>query len=291
MVPVSSHALILVLVAALCHALWNIAAKYVEGDRYVFVWFYEVLSLAWCLPLGLVVLAREGWPWSWALLIAPFVSAVLHIGYNLTLQTGYDKADLGVVYPVARGTGPLLTMIVATTIFQERPGWPAVLGGLVVIAGVAVVATQRASSRRALAREGLLYGAAAGAWIAGYTLWDSYAVAELTQSPLPYFALTVAWQVALMTPRLLRTRRGVIRSTLKQSWRPSAVTAVLSPLAYILVLEAMRTSPVSLVAPARESSIIVGSLLAWWLFKEPGPVRKVAGSVVVLAGITLIAWT
>ena len=72
-------------------------------------------------------------------------------------------------------------------------------------------------------------------------------------------------------------------------WREIAVVAVLSPLAYVLVLEAMRTAPVSLVAPARESSIVVGSLLAWWLFKEPDPLRRLLGAVIVLGGIALIA--
>ena len=67
------------------------------------------------------------------------------------------------------------------------------------------------------------------------------------------------------------------------------MVAVLSPLAYVLVLEAMRTAPVSLVAPARESSIVVGSLLAWWLFKEPDPLRRLLGAVIVLGGIALIA--
>ncbi|AKU17860.1 EamA family transporter [Luteipulveratus mongoliensis] len=286
----SGHALILVLVAALCHALWNIAAKYVDGDRFVFVWSYEFLSTVLWLPVGLVVLAREGWPMSWGLLVGPLVSAVLHIAYSLTLQTGYDRAALGVVYPVARGTGPLLSMIVGILVLQERPGWHAVIGGLVVIAGVAVVATHRVADSRGLSREGLAYGAATGFWIAGYTLWDSHAVGELSLNPLPYFALTVMWQAVLLAPALV-TRRAAFRSTVRRSWRPSLAIAVLSPVAYILVLEVMQTTPVSLVAPARESSIIVGSLLAWWLFREPGPVRKVAGSIVVIAGITLIAWT
>ena len=72
-------------------------------------------------------------------------------------------------------------------------------------------------------------------------------------------------------------------------WREMATVAVLSPAAYILVLVAMQTLPVTIVAPARESSIVVGSLLAWWLFREAQPVRRLAGAVVVLGGITLLS--
>ena len=286
----SHQALALVLLAALCHALWNVAAKYVDGDRFVFVWAYEALSTALWLPLGVVVLAREGWPWSWSLLVAPLVSAVLHIAYNLILQTGYDRAPLGVVYPVARGTGPLLTMLVAIALLGERPGWHAALGGLTVVLGVAVVATHGFGRGGGLSRAGLVYGGATGATIAGYTLWDSHAVDDLAMSPLPYFALTVLWQTVLMTPEVVRRRRQ-LAPTVRRSWRPVLATGVLSPLAYVLVLDVMRTTPVSLVAPARETSIIVGSLLAWWLFKEPGPLRRLVGCVVVIAGIGLIAWS
>ncbi|KNX36331.1 DMT family transporter [Luteipulveratus halotolerans] len=285
----SHQALALVLVAALCHALWNIAAKYVDGDRFVFVWLYEALSTVLWLPVGVVLLLRTDRPWSWALLIASVGSAVLHIAYNLLLQTGYDRAPLGVVYPVARGTGPLLSMLVAIALLGERPGWHPALGGLAVVIGVAVVATRGFGRAGTLSRPGLTYGLATGATIAAYTLWDGHAVDELALLPLPYFALTVLWQTVLMTPEVVR-RRQRVAATVRGSWRPAAVTAVLSPVAYVLVLEAMRTTPVSLVAPARESSIIVGSLLAWWLFKEPGPVRRLTGCVVVIAGITLIAW-
>jgi drug/metabolite transporter (DMT)-like permease len=107
--------------------------------------------------------------------------------------------------------------------------------------------------------------------------------------PIVYFAFTVAWQTALLTPGAFRRgRQGKALGILRRHRREIAIVAVLSPLAYILVLEAMRTVPVSLVAPAREASIVVGSLLAWWLFKEPHPARRLVGAAIVLAGIALI---
>ena len=135
---------------------------------------------------------------------------------------------------------------------------------------------------------GLTYGAATGVAIAGYTLWDHHAVVTWALQPLTYFALTITIQAFVLTPGTLRRRRHW-PVTLRTSWPRSVVVAVGSPLAYVLVLVAMQTTPVSLVAPVRESSIVIGSLLAWWLYKEPDPGRRLVGAVAVLAGIGLIA--
>ena len=287
--PVSTLALTMVLVAALCHALWNIAAKRVRTGGFAFVWSYDAASVLLWAPLALLTLRASGAELSPALVLAPLVSGVLHIAYQLALQTGYARADLGVVYPVARGVGPVLSMAVAILVLGERPGWAALLGALVVIAGIVVVATGRSSTGRHGVRSGLLWGGATGLAIAAYTLWDSWSVTALEQPPLIYFLLSCLWQVLLMTPTLLRRYREDLRTVLRTHKPEIAVVALLSPLAYVLVLEAMRTAPVSLVAPARESSIVVGSLLAWWLFREPDPARRLLGAAVVLVGIVLIA--
>ncbi len=284
----TSAALALVLSAALFHALWNAAAKGARGSAYVFVWLSSLGSAVLCLPLALVQLHRAGWPWSWTLLVGPVVSAGLHIVYSLVLQTGYQRAELGVVYPVARGVGPLLTMVVALLVLGERPGVAGVVGAVVVLAGILVVATGTRLTHRDRLVRGLVYGTVTGVAIAGYTLWDNHAVVAWALDPLTYFTFTITTQAVLLTPGALR-RRAHWQVTVRTSWPRSAVVMVLSPLAYVLVLVAMQSTPVSLVAPVRESSIVIGSLLAWWLYREADPVRRLTGAVVVLAGITLIA--
>ncbi|NMO01401.1 EamA family transporter [Gordonia sp. TBRC 11910] len=284
----TSTALALILTAAVCHAMWNIAAKRVSSDGYTFVWWYTVGSAALWLPVGLVFLALDGWPWSWGLLYAPIVSAAIHIAYQLSLQTGYHRADLSVVYPVARGAGPLITMTVAILAMGERPGVAGIVGGLVIIAGIVIVASGSSPTHRARRVDGVLWGVLTGAAIASYTLWDEHAVTSLALLPVSYFAVATGWQSVFMTPYLLRKYRASIIPVLRRYWLEITAVAVLSPFAYVLVLQAMRTTPVALVAPVRESSIVVGSLLAWWMFKEPNPVRKMVGAVVVLAGIGLI---
>lgn len=284
----TASALTLVLAAALFHALWNSAAKGASGDSYVFVWLNSVGSAVLCLPVALVQMAQAGWPWGWALLVAAVGSAVLHIVYSLVLQAGYQRAELGVVYPVARGVGPLLTMLVALVVLGERPGRAAVIGGVVVLAGILVVATGNGVAHRDRLVRGLVYGSATGVAITGYTLWDNHAVVAWELAPLTYFALTITIQSLVLTPGALARRRHW-RATVQANWHRSAVVAVLSPLAYILVLIAMQTTPVSVVAPVRESSIVIGSLLAWWLYQEANPIRRLVGAVVVVAGIALIA--
>lgn len=277
-------ALGLVGLAAVFHAVWNIAAKRYSGDAALFVWLYMTASAALCLPVALLF---GEWTASWALLIGPLVTAVLHIGYSLTLQVGYARADLNVVYPIARGTGPLITVVVAVAVLGERPGLLPLLGGLIILFGILVVTGFRRRENSS-ARTGVLFGSATGAMIAAYTLWDHFSVVSLDLSPVTYFALAVSMQSLLLTPKVLG-RGPQVRSVLRTYWREVSVIAVLSPAAYILVLIAMKSLPLSVVAPARESSIVIGSLLAWWLFHESNPVRRLAGSTVVLTGIVLIA--
>src|SRR5699024_12696007 len=121
-------ALSLLLLAAVLHAAWNAAAKSAVGNNLVFVWAYASVSTGLYLPLAVFQLLRQGTPLTWVLLIAPVVSGVLHVGYSLFLQTGASKADLGLVYPTARGTGPLLTMIIALPFLREEPGIGAIIG-------------------------------------------------------------------------------------------------------------------------------------------------------------------
>ena len=278
----------IVLIAALAHALWNLASKYKRGDTVVFVWAYTCASALLCLPIGITLAAVGAQPISWQLAAGSLVSAALHLAYSLTLQAGYDRADLGVVYPVARGTGPVLTMLAAMLAFGERLAGGAMLGALMVVAGILVVTSGSFRSRSRHRPPGVGWGVATGATIAGYTLWDGYAVTVLQLAPVSYYTGTLLLQSLLLAPIALR-RPGPISTAVGANTAPIIGVAVLSPLAYILVLVAMQTAPVALVAPLRESSVILGSLLAWWLFREGHLARRLAGAAIVLTGIAAIS--
>ena len=282
----SPEALALVLTAAVLHALWNLAAKGVVTDRLAFIWVYVVVSAAVWVPVAVVwvVVADERPDWVW--LGAAAVTAVLHIGYQLALQRGYAEGDLNLVYPLARGTGPLLTLVVAVAVLGERPGVVAGCGVLLVVAGVLIISIAPGRRHRPVGA-GVRWGLATGAAIAAYTLWDSHAVTALDVPPVPYFVLGLMLQIPALTLMLGRRIRAV-----PGVWRdariPVLAVALLSPLAYILVLEAMRSTPVSLVAAARESSIVVGALLGWLVLGEARPLYRLIGAAVVAAGIAAI---
>lgn len=284
----TTTALVTVLLAALFHALWNLAAKNSRGDSTIFVWSYFTLGAVLALPVGIVQLLREADAPGWELLLAPAVSALFHIAYSMLLQTGYKHADLGVVYPVARGVGPLLAVTIAVVFLGENVASTALAGGMVIIMGILVVTGRRLFRSSSGVGTGLFYGVAMGVAISAYTLWDDFSVTELGILPVVHFGLSAAVQSLVMLPWVVR-KRMLFRQTVSEDRREIAIVAVLSTAAYILVLYALQTTSVALVAPLRESSIVIGALLAWWLFKEPDPVRRITGALVVAVGIVMVA--
>jgi drug/metabolite transporter (DMT)-like permease len=272
-------AIVLVLCAAFAHAGWNLFAKRVPDGGAIFVWLAAVWGVVFQLPFALVIVVQGGMAASWWLAFG--VSGVIHLGYFVLLQRGYRVGDLSVVYPLARGTGPLLSVVAAVWLLGERPGVVALAGAVAVIAGVFVIGGLGTGP-------GMGYGLATGALIASYTLWDAHAVTALAAPPVILMCGSALVESVLLAPYALARRE-----TAGRIWRDHKVAvlavAVLSPLAYILVLFAMRLAPVSLVAPARELSIVVGGLGAWLLLGEPNPLRRLSGAVIVLAGVAAIA--
>ncbi|UVI36796.1 EamA family transporter [Brevibacterium spongiae] len=289
----------LVLIASVAHALWNLAAKSVTGKGYAFVLAYHGLSAILLAPVAVAIIATGIQALNWTLVAAAALSAVFHIAYSVALQSGYDHAPLGVVYPTARGTGPVVTIIIAVAFLGERPTLAEAAGAFIVIAGIAVVTIRPRSGGDGIGggsglRRGLAWGALIGAFIASYTLWDDFAVNHISDSPLLYFAVSEACVGILMTAGILglpggAIRRADFREILRAHKRALVTVAILSPLAYVLVLYAMQQAPVALVAPVRETSIIIGTLLAWWFFGEKNVVLKLLGALVVVTGIGLIA--
>jgi drug/metabolite transporter (DMT)-like permease len=279
-------AIVLVVTAALAHAGWNLCAKRVPHGGAVFVWLYGSVTAALGVPVAiLTVLVFDQRP-SPTWLLAFGVSGVLHLTYFLLLQRGYAVGDLSVVYPLARGSGPMLAVLAAVLLLGERPGVFALIGAGGVVAGILVIGGVGSGTGGWSA--GALYGVATGALIAGYTLWDAHAVTALGVPPVVLMIGSALTESVLLSPLAL-ARRSQAAHLWRAHWGMVLAIAVLSPLAYILVLFALRIAPVSLVAPARELSIVFASLAAWLVLGEPNPARRIAGAVVVLAGVAAIA--
>ncbi|MBB5632477.1 drug/metabolite transporter (DMT)-like permease [Cryobacterium mesophilum] len=273
--------------AAIAHAAWNIAIKRAGTSGPGFLWLSFIVGAVVFLPFGIFSLVDAGVDllhWLWLAV----VSGALQIAYFFLLQRGYRQGDVSVVYPLARGTGPLLTVVFAMILFGERPGLVALAGAALVIAGVVITGLAGGRADAANNRAGILYGLVIGVLIAVYTLWDSAAVTVGGMPAVGLYWGSVLFQFLLLAPVGLRSRRG-LAATAKRHWVAILIVGVLAPLAYIIVLLAFQLAPVSLVAPAREVSVVLVGLAGWLFFHEPHPARRLVGAGVVLTGIALLA--
>jgi drug/metabolite transporter (DMT)-like permease len=280
-----------VLVSGFLHAVWNLLAKRASGDASgpAFVWLYSALSTVIFAPLAAGVFVAGERLGAVGLLFA-FGTGVLHVGYFLSLQKGYQVGDLSVVYPLARGTGPLLASGVAILLLGERAGPVAWAGILLIVAGVFLLAYEPNGGRRppAGARLGVVFGLLTGAFIAAYTLWDKQAVGNLALSPVLYYWGSLLVQTVVLLPVAVR-RRGEIRAAWRARRAETLGVAVLSPVAYLLVLTALVFAPVSRVAPAREIGILIGTFLGGGLLEEGGLERRLLASLCMVFGIVALA--
>jgi drug/metabolite transporter (DMT)-like permease len=284
----------MVIVAALLHAFWNIVAKKTGGNRHFVLMGGLLLALLWA-PAGLWLGWREVPRWGWTQWAFVAGSGLLHLAYFKVLLEGYRVSDLTVVYPVARGTGPLISSVLAVALMGEALTLHGALGVLLVCGGVFIIAGGPAMlraphdpDRRARTRAGLFWGAATGVLIAGYTVLDSYSVKVLLLSPviLDYFGNLV--RLPFMLPTLVRDPAGFADAWRRYKWHAVVLGAV-SPLAYMLVLFAVRVAPVSHVAPAREISMLFAALIGGRLLGEGDRGQRVLGALLMGGGVVLLA--
>ena len=283
----------LVLVAAFLHATWNLLAKRAGQGGPEFVWLFGVISTVLYLPVVVVVLVVGRPHLGGAQFAFMLGSGCLHTCYFTILQRGYREGDLSLVYPLARGTGPMLSTIAAIAFLGERPTALALVGAACVCIGVFVVGSA-ATPKRSGGAKGRVIGSAAtfglltGCIIATYTLWDKHAVTNLA---IP--AVVLDWganavRAALLTPRAVR-RLDVAREVWGRHRNEAIGVGILSPLAYILVLTALSVSPVSYVAPAREASILIGTIFGVHLLKEGRTAVRLTGAAAIVAGLVFLA--
>lgn len=283
----SVFALALILAAAFVHASWNYFLKR-SGGGPIFVWLFATLSALIYAPLAAAILWWQKPDFGWVHYGLMFASAVLHTAYYLLLDRGYRSGDLSVVYPIARGTGPLITMLCAVLFLAERPT-PLAVAGALLIGGGAIALT---GDPRKLRHSGNLHAVGfallTGCMIASYTLVDKIAVAVWLIPPLVQDWAANLGRVLLMTPLALR-QSAEIPGTWRRAKKEVIAVALLCPLSYILVLTAMVFTPVSYVAPAREVSILVAALMGTQLLAEGDVARRLAAAAAMVAGITCLA--
>ena len=283
----TAFALSLILAAAVVHASWNYFLKR-SGGGTVFVWLFASLSALFYAPLAAAVIWWQKPVFEWQHYGLMLASAALHTAYYMLLDRGYRSGDLSIVYPIARGSAPLITVLCAVLFLQESPTALAVAGA-VLIAGGAVALTGDPRKLRASGNfHAVGFALLTGCMIAAYTLVDKVAVWAFLVPPLVQDWAANLGRVVLMTPMALRQKEE-IGPTWRRAKMEVIAVALLCPLSYILVLTAMVFTPVSYVAPAREVSILVAALMGTHLLAEGDGPRRLAAAGAMVAGIVCLA--
>lgn len=282
---------LLVVAAAIIHASWNLLAKRAAHAGAAFVAAYGLIAFVAYAPWAIWLMLTGGIAWSWAVAGCIVASGAIHLAYSLILQRGYRAADLSVVYPVARGTGPLLSTLGAVLILGERPGAIGLAGLAAVVLGILLLATGGSlrAFRRHDGRVGAAWGGATGTMIAGYTVVDGFGVKALGIHPvlLDWCANTLR---LILLVKILTGDRRAARAAMRGHWPAAIAVGLLAPLGYILVLTALSAgAPLSLVAPLREMSMMVATLLGMILLREPISPARILGCGAVVLGVVLLA--
>ena len=281
----SGEALALALGAAFLHAGWNVL---LAGSRDSVAATGALLLFGALLVAPAALLTGAGVS-SQAL---PFVaaSAALELAYFVMLAYAYRDGELGVVYPVGRGSAPVVVLALGVVGLGMGVGWLAALGVGLVAAGVLLLAfgTERrltpAMAAKVDARRGrdVLFGLAIGLAIAGYTLVDSEGLDHA--DPLAYLFLVAAVCAVAFCGGLIATGQGGgLRAALSAR---SAATAAAVFGAYAMVLAALELAPAASVAAVREASVVIAALFAWLFLGEP---RRLMPAALVAAGVAAIA--
>lgn len=270
-----------VLLAALLHAGWNALLRF-RGDRLVtmamLAAFGGLFALPWALWLGPPDAAA--WPWL-------VCSAVMHLGYNTFLAIAYDHGDLGRIYPLARGTAPLLTLGGGYALLGDTVGAWQASGVFTLAAGILLLALEGGWRTLRRSPRGAAYAVATSAFIAGYTLLDGHG-ARIAQDPHAY----VAWLFVLNGIPLLAwfaiRHRPQLTALLAGNWQAGSLAGLASLGAYWIAIWAMTLAPIATVAALRESSVLFAVLIGVVFLREPLSSIRVISALVVLAGLVLL---
>jgi drug/metabolite transporter (DMT)-like permease len=277
---VQSFVFAAVLFAAVCHAGWNALVK--VG--------LDPLSTTILIAVGAAVVSLVGLPfvgmpasaaWSWVI-----ASVVVHVFYFAALAESYRTGDLGQVYPIARGSAPLMTATASAFFVGEHLsffGWT----GIVALAAGVLLLSARGGRIGHLDRRAVGYALITALTICAYSLIDGIG-ARLSQNPPAYVAWVFVANAVMLVPYGLWRNASGMTLALRRFWGRGLAGGALQALSYGIVLWAMTLAPIAIVAGLRETSVLFGAVIAVLVLKEPlRPARMVAAALIV-CGLVLI---
>ena len=288
----SGSALGIVLVAAFLHAFWNYLAKK-SRNKIAFIWWAILFSVILFFPMFLyywpdVTISSAGW-------VCIVATGVLHAFYFWFMSGAYERGDLSLVYPLSRGSGPLLVPILAVLLLNEQLSISGVLGITFIVVGIFSIHLRSFSIQSMfepfLAKRGgaSLWALCTGGTIAGYSLVDKIGVTIV--HPPVYIYLMFVITLLLLSPYVFVKER----LDLKKEWNINKIQILivgfLDLFTYLMILFALQISKVSYVAAVREVGIVFSALIGIMLLQEKNASQKLFGAVLISMGVVLIGFS
>lgn len=279
-----SIALFLVVASGLIHSIWNLFAKK-SVNKVVFLWFCQWAAIMIFLPFTVRELVALGHPLQSIGLILLLVSVLLHGIYVLLLARTYSIGDLSQVYPIMRGTSPLLVPLIGVLILGEHlsiTGW---IGVVFIVIGISLIGGFRLGSFSELPSTAVLLAFTTGLMITGYTVFD-----KIVLQYIPPLALNEATNIGnLLALSWIALRSGSIRTEWHINWKTIILGGVLAPGGYILFLKALQIMPVAQIAPMREIGTVFGTLLGVFILRESQGKQRIGASVLIVFGVIMLS--
>ena len=285
-------ALGIVLASAFLHSTWNYLLK--KSQRKIaFIWLLLLVSAVILIPMFLffwpkVVISKTGW-------ICVVATGILHALYFWFMGGAYERGDLSLVYPLARGSGPLFVPFLAVGLLHEQLSIFGVTGITLVIFGIYVIHL-RSFSRQSFLDPFLAMRGGASIWalctgcaIAGYSLVDKIGVSLVPPPVYIYLMLVITW--LLLTPYVFVKERMWLNEEWNLNKGAIIIAGFLSPFTYLMILFAFKISKVSYVVAVREVSIVFSTLYGIFWLKEKHGKQKIAGGILIALGVIFIGVT
>ena len=270
-----------VLIAALCHASWNAMIR-MRGDKIISMALLVGAAGAIAL-LGLPfapLLPAAAWPYVIA-------SAIIHLGYSTSLALAYHHGELSKVYPLVRGSAPLMTLGVSLLVLDEPIGAFGAVGIVVLAAGIMALALDGGWRVLVAAPRGMLYAAATSLTITAYTLCDGIGARTAGNAHHYVIWLFILDAVPMLAAVAWFRGRDLARAA-GENWLPALLGGALSLASYWIVIWAFTVAPIPIVAALRETSILFATLIGMIMLGERMTPVRAASIVMVLAGLVLM---
>ncbi|HEX7263821.1 MAG TPA: EamA family transporter [Candidatus Dormibacteraeota bacterium] len=278
MIPI---AIVLALASAALHGTWNVLVK-VSGDPRITLTRATVAAALLMTPAAFIAWLIAGRPGlsNQAVALAA-VSAALELTYIFLLSAAYRRGEVSVVYPIARGSAPLLAVVAGIGLLGERLATVQLIGVAFLLVGILAVTLPQTSARATL--PALLTGVA----IAAYSAVDRIGV-RLAAPWLYGWLLVTLLAIALLVAQ--RVAPGAATPQPATGWRQASAIGLFMWVAYLLVLLALSIAPLSIVAPVREVAVVAVAVWGVWKLRERrGAVLKISGAAATVAGVALLA--